>query len=145
MWNNLIPRNISGLPFYDVLLLSDLPKSASLPVATVQQSKARIMDGRWDFDYLYFTESDQVNKEGLEIKKTCTVVTTMIDVRVLCSLFQSANDNGWIINGLICSHQWLDHIYVPLSLDCMSIFNAILSILLKSSFHFYLFFISAFF
>ena len=53
-------RNISGLPFYDVILLTDLPKSASLPVATVQQSKARIMDGRWDFDYLYFTESDQV-------------------------------------------------------------------------------------
>ena len=65
----MIPRNISGLPFYDVLLLSDLPKSASLPVATVQQSKARIMDGRWDFDYLYFTESDQVDKERLEIKK----------------------------------------------------------------------------
>jgi hypothetical protein len=53
-------RNISGLPFYDVMLIEGLPKSASLPVATVQQTKARLMDGRWDFDYIYFTESDQV-------------------------------------------------------------------------------------
>jgi hypothetical protein len=53
-------RNISGLPFYDVMLIEGLPKSASLPVATVQQTKARLMDGRWDFDYMYFTESDQV-------------------------------------------------------------------------------------
>jgi hypothetical protein len=40
--------------------MTDLPKSASLPVATVQASKARFMDGTWDFDYLFFTESDQV-------------------------------------------------------------------------------------
>lgn len=53
-------RNESGLPFFDVMLIENLPKSASLPVATVQQTKARIMDGRWDFDYVYFTESDQV-------------------------------------------------------------------------------------
>lgn len=53
-------RNESGLPFYDVLLLQNLPKSASLPVATVQQTKARLVDGRWDFDFIYFTESDQI-------------------------------------------------------------------------------------
>ncbi len=53
-------RNDSGLPFYDVMVLSNLPKSASLPVATVQQTKARLADGRWDFDYVYFTESDQI-------------------------------------------------------------------------------------
>lgn len=53
-------RNVSGLPFYDVMLIEDLPKSASLPVATVQQAKARIIDGRWDFDFLFFSESDQV-------------------------------------------------------------------------------------
>jgi hypothetical protein len=52
--------NISGLPFYDVLILDNLPKSASLPVATIQQTKARLMDGRWNFDYIYFTESDQI-------------------------------------------------------------------------------------
>ena len=53
--------NDSGLPFWDVLLIDNLPKSASLPVATVQQAKARIMDGRWNiFDYVYFTESDQI-------------------------------------------------------------------------------------
>ena len=50
----------SGLPFFDVMLLRDLPKSASLPVATVQNTKARLLNGTWDFDYIYFTESDQV-------------------------------------------------------------------------------------
>ena len=54
-------RITSGLPFYDVVLLNNLPKSASLPVATVQQTKERIMDRRWDFDYMFFTESDQVS------------------------------------------------------------------------------------
>jgi len=53
-------RNESGLPFYDVVVLLNLPKSASLPVATVQQTKARLADGRWDFDFVYFTESDQI-------------------------------------------------------------------------------------
>ena len=53
-------RHGSGLPFFDVILIEDLPKSASLPVATVQQTKARLMDGRWDFDYVFFTESDQI-------------------------------------------------------------------------------------
>lgn len=53
-------RSASGLPFFDVLLINNLPKSASLPVATVQQTKARILDGRWDFDYIFFTESDQL-------------------------------------------------------------------------------------
>jgi hypothetical protein len=51
---------MSGLPFYDVVVLNYLPKSASLPVASVQETKARIQDGRWDFDYVYFTESDQI-------------------------------------------------------------------------------------
>ena len=56
----LVFRNISGLPFFDVMLNENLPKSASLPVSTVQQAKARLLDGRWDFDYIFFTESDQV-------------------------------------------------------------------------------------
>jgi len=56
----LFARNQSGLPFWDVMLIENLPKSASLPVATVQQAKARLMDGRWDFDYIYYTESDQI-------------------------------------------------------------------------------------
>lgn len=38
-------RNESGLPFYDVLLVTDLPKHASLPVSTVQQTKKRIQVG----------------------------------------------------------------------------------------------------
>lgn len=53
-------RNISGLPFFDVLLIEGLPKSASLPVSTVQQTKERIINGTWDFDYIFFTESDQI-------------------------------------------------------------------------------------
>jgi len=32
----LVDRGASGLPFYDVMVLGNLPKSASLPVATVQ-------------------------------------------------------------------------------------------------------------
>lgn len=50
----------SGLPFYDVMLLENLPKSASIPVATVQETKRRIISGSWNFDYIFFTESDQI-------------------------------------------------------------------------------------
>lgn len=53
-------RNGSGLPFWDVVLIKDLPKNAALPVATVKAAKERLQDGRWDFDYVYFTESDQI-------------------------------------------------------------------------------------
>jgi hypothetical protein len=42
------------------VLIKDLPKNAALPVATVKAAKERIQDGRWDFDYVYFTESDQI-------------------------------------------------------------------------------------
>lgn len=55
-----ILRNFTEMPFYDVVLIQNLPKSASLPVATVQQTKERLLDGRWDFDFVFFTESDQV-------------------------------------------------------------------------------------
>ena len=41
-------------------LLSGLPKHAALPVASVQTSKAKVESGEWDFDYFYFTESDQI-------------------------------------------------------------------------------------
>ena len=50
----------SGMPFYDVILMENLPKSASLPVATTQQVKKRLVSGVWDFDYVFFTESDQI-------------------------------------------------------------------------------------
>lgn len=56
-----ILRNFTEMPFYDVVWIPNLPKSASLPVATVQQAKVRLMDGRWDFDFVFFTESDQVS------------------------------------------------------------------------------------
>lgn len=50
----------SGLPFYDVLLLDKLPKGAALPVGTTQLAKQKLRTGEWDFDYLFFTESDQI-------------------------------------------------------------------------------------
>ena len=50
----------SGLPFYDVLLLENLPKGASLPVATTQRTKAKLQSGEWPFEYVFYTESDQI-------------------------------------------------------------------------------------
>lgn len=56
-----IRSNTSGLPFFEVLVTPTLPKGASLPVATVQMAKERIVSGVWrDVDYIYFTESDQI-------------------------------------------------------------------------------------
>lgn len=55
--------NESGLPFFDVVLLDNLPKSAGLPVGLTQVTKQRLLPGgSWadKFDYVYFTESDQV-------------------------------------------------------------------------------------
>jgi hypothetical protein len=40
--------------------MENLPKSASLPVATVQAVKRNFISRKYDFDYMYFTESDQV-------------------------------------------------------------------------------------
>eukprot|EP00595_Chromulina_sp_UTEXLB2642_P002832 CAMPEP_0196761926 /NCGR_PEP_ID=MMETSP1095-20130614/1244_1 /TAXON_ID=96789 ORGANISM="Chromulina nebulosa, Strain UTEXLB2642" /NCGR_SAMPLE_ID=MMETSP1095 /ASSEMBLY_ACC=CAM_ASM_000446 /LENGTH=241 /DNA_ID=CAMNT_0042112035 /DNA_START=607 /DNA_END=1329 /DNA_ORIENTATION=+ len=37
----------SGLPWFDIILLENLPKSASLPVATTQQVKKRLQSGEW--------------------------------------------------------------------------------------------------
>jgi hypothetical protein len=53
-------RKESGLPFYDVILNPDLPRGSSNPVSTVQQVKKRFQSGEYDFDYMFFTESDQV-------------------------------------------------------------------------------------
>jgi hypothetical protein len=50
----------SGLPFYDILLLPNLPKSAGLPVGTTQRTKAKLASGEWPFEYVFFTESDQI-------------------------------------------------------------------------------------
>ena len=50
----------SGLPFYDIILIDNLPKSAGLPVGTTQQVKKRLQSGVYDFDYVMFTESDQI-------------------------------------------------------------------------------------
>ena len=50
----------SGLPFFDIILITNLPKSASLPVATTQQTKLRLQSGQWNFSYVFFSESDQI-------------------------------------------------------------------------------------
>ena len=48
------------MPFYEIILLPNLPKSAGLPVGLTQQTKLRLQDGRWDVEYVFFTESDQI-------------------------------------------------------------------------------------
>ena len=61
----------SGLPFYDIIYLQNLPKSAALPVGTLNEAKRRLKveakswlnpdQPSWgQFKYLYFTESDQI-------------------------------------------------------------------------------------
>jgi hypothetical protein len=76
----------SGLPFYDILLLSDIPKPAALPLSTLNAAKEKMEKGAkictpltgrccrdfqstsnhvgvakiWDFDYIFYTESDQI-------------------------------------------------------------------------------------
>jgi hypothetical protein len=34
------------MPFYEIILLPSLPKSAGLPVGLTQQTKLRLQDGR---------------------------------------------------------------------------------------------------
>jgi hypothetical protein len=53
-------KNVSKLPFSEIILLRNLPTLSSLPVASVQYTKERLADGRWNFDYIFFTESDQL-------------------------------------------------------------------------------------
>jgi hypothetical protein len=53
----------SGLPFFDMLLLENLPKSAGLPVGSMQRTKYLLQhDPIWStsFDFVFFTESDQI-------------------------------------------------------------------------------------
>jgi hypothetical protein len=50
----------SGMPVFDVLLNEGLPKSASLPVATVQHTRRKLLAREWSFDFVYYTESDQI-------------------------------------------------------------------------------------
>ena len=64
----------AGMPFFDIIVLKDLPKSAALPLGTLIEAKRRLSmkmkttlnsassntKSLWDFKYLYYTESDQV-------------------------------------------------------------------------------------
>ena len=60
------------------MLLENLPKSASLPVATSQETKRRIIAGVWDFDYIFYTESDQVGRMW------CVIVVKSECVKIEC-------------------------------------------------------------
>ena len=70
-----ILREESGLPFFEVILNTNLPKGASNPVSTVQAVKRRFLQegGEYSqrFDYMFFTESDQV---GWELSYACPVL-----------------------------------------------------------------------
>ena len=48
------------MPCFEVLLLQILPKSSALPLGTVLAAQAKFIKNEWDFEYLYYTESDQV-------------------------------------------------------------------------------------
>ena len=50
----------SGLPVWKAELLTNLPKHAALPVASVLKTKSYLQSKIWDFDYIFFTESDQI-------------------------------------------------------------------------------------
>lgn len=54
-----INRDKSGLPFFEIILLK-VPASHSLPLAVVHAARQRILEKVWDFDYIFFTESDQI-------------------------------------------------------------------------------------
>jgi hypothetical protein len=57
------------MPFFDIIYLDNLPKSSALPVGVLNEAKNRLKhnssstlhrDRTWDFNYFFFTESDQV-------------------------------------------------------------------------------------
>lgn len=50
----------SSLPFYDIILLDDLPSTAALPVATIIHARKLLLNRKWDFDYVFFSESDHI-------------------------------------------------------------------------------------
>lgn len=51
----------SGLPWFDVVFLEELPSFIALPMGAVQRTKAALRSGVWNFDYMFYTESDQVS------------------------------------------------------------------------------------
>jgi hypothetical protein len=64
MLTTILSRRKSGLPYFDLLLLDKIPNSQALPLATVLKAKEKIQNQdrnkKWYFDYIFFTESDQV-------------------------------------------------------------------------------------
>jgi len=50
----------SGLPFFEVVLIAGLANPKLLGVATVLEMQRKFQSQEWAFDYMYFTESDQV-------------------------------------------------------------------------------------
>jgi hypothetical protein len=59
-------------------------------ICIVQQAKARLMDGRWDFDYVFFTESDQVLyviNGGIECSNAFVSILQILMIRIQEELF----------------------------------------------------------
>lgn len=51
----------SGLPFYQVVLIDNLTNPKLLGVASVLEMQRKFQSQEWShFDWMYFTESDQV-------------------------------------------------------------------------------------
>jgi len=53
-------RRSSGLPFFEVILVRGLANPKLLGVATVLEMQRKFQTREWTFDWMYFTESDQV-------------------------------------------------------------------------------------
>jgi hypothetical protein len=51
---------MSGLPFFEVVLIQGLTNPKLLGVATVLEMQRKFQSKEWTFDWMYFTESDQV-------------------------------------------------------------------------------------
>ncbi len=49
------------LPVYEVLEFPTLTKLGSLPIAMINETKTRILSQQWNFDYVFYTEADNVS------------------------------------------------------------------------------------
>ena len=52
--------NTVSLAFYDVVVVDTYNRSDALPAAAVVETQRRFKSREWDFDFLYYTESDQI-------------------------------------------------------------------------------------
>lgn len=48
------------LPFYEIVVIDFYNRTDALPAGSVIEAQKRFRSGRWNFDYLFYTESDQI-------------------------------------------------------------------------------------